>query len=595
VIEVRVGTDIRDNRNGPGNRSRAGTKKGSDSNAEAPRKPSGSTGSRPAAPAIDALGKGETAIYDNSAPPGREIVRPTIEPPPDAETDVSPTVRGVRPSAEPEEPEDSDNEPQDHRTVALDPVWAQPRRGQTRSRTSPPKPGPKVSTPPPLPPKNEPEAKNIHDEEEEETASGGAAPPLPQHATVAGDRYVIEALIGEGPESRVYRALDRRENRRCAIKEFSGESRNTMDALVASLEDYEGPVPGAISHKNVIEIFALARDRSRGPLVIMEYVAGGTLENVIQRKNRLLAPDEAARVYAPIVEAVAAANGQNLFVGDVHPRQIFPGAGTSEPKLDATAALLGHSNDELSVWLERRHRDDLAPELCAQEPEVGSASEVYAIGAALSNAVLGKSASEARKSMRAAPKELRQMLEKCLADDPADRHPSVAHVARALGELGAASPFATRIFASPVILIGAIAVVAVAGILFAGFQITKGPEQTILPAPQAECPEKTELDSTRALAPREGELAALKQYRALHARFPACNEVSAQIAQLVETDTIKGFKKEHRRKLRQVPDTQGELTEEQRREIAQSVGIVRAIDPNDDLVGYWSEKLRRAE
>lgn len=596
-----MGNDFRDQKNGAGGRAKAGPKK------NVPATPAGPPPLPASAKSIDALGKGETAIYDPNVKTGD--LAPQVV---DDDADAHPTLLNGRAEDYLDDPEIQKDAPVP--TQALEAVWTKPRTPKTTTRpptskhgntpvprltpaphakgnTPPPKltknatPVPRISTPPPAPVDDEP------DEVEEDATAGGPKDALAIGASLVDGRFVIEAHAGEGLESIVYRAMDRHENRRCALKEFSGDALVMMDALRKSLEDYEGPIPGSIAHKNVVEIYELVHDWTRGPILVMEYVAGGTLDALIQRKNRLLGPLEAAKVYAPIADAIATAHENGIFVGDVHPRQIMVGAGGSEPKLDATAALIAHNAADLADWLDRRQRDDLPPELLAAEPQVTSATDVYAIGAALSQAMYAKPAVETAKSLRSLSRGARPIFEKCLAQRTSDRYSSADQVAEALKRLGDNRSWLSPQIASPPVLIAVLAVVAVIGILLAGLVITKnsGP---VVPIVLNKCPPDSELEMVRASVARNDDLQAMKQYRELQARFPECMAFAVPLAQLSELESIRTLRRDHKKKLLEVRAAPGGLTSDQRREIGESVGVLRIIDPNDEQVRYWGDQLR---
>lgn len=565
---------------------------------------------------IDALGKGETAIYE----PGKsgDLPRPKISDD-DDDDDAHPTLLNERAEDYLDEPSVQNDGAVP--TQALEAVWTKPRPQKVTTRpptskhgnTPPPKltpapyakgntppprlttknaaPVPRVSTPPPP---LEEEEEEQREEIEESATAGEPKEALAIGTSLADGRFVIEAYVGEGAESIVYRAMDRHKNRRCAIKEFSGESQAMMEGLRKSLgEGFEGPVPGSIAHKNVVEIYELAFDWSRGPLLVMEYLAGGSLDATIQRKNRLPEPLDAAKIYLPILSAIAAAHEHEILVGDVHPRQIMVGTGGSEPKLDATAALISGGAIDLADWLDRRQHDDLAPELLAAEPQANIATDIYAIGAALSQVMYAKPASETAKSIRTLDRGVRPLFEKCLAPRTSDRFSSVQQAAEALRRVGETRPWWSKMpAASPPVLIAVLAVIAVVGILLAGLVITKDNNGPVVPILPNKCPPDSEMETARAAAARNEELQAMKQYRELQARFPECMTLAVPIAQLGDSENIRTLRRDHKKKLHQMRDAPGGFTADQRRDIAGSVDVLRIIDLDKDLVRYWGERLR---
>src|SRR5579862_3006194 len=91
------------------------------------------------------------------------------------------------------------------------------------------------------------------------------------------DRYVIEAVLGEGGMGRVYRALDPRLGRRVALKVMLAEGASeTARAEAAARMDREARAAAAFNHPNVVAIYEVG-EVDGSPYIAMELVAGSTL------------------------------------------------------------------------------------------------------------------------------------------------------------------------------------------------------------------------------------------------------------------------------------------------------------------------------
>lgn len=133
------------------------------------------------------------------------------------------------------------------------------------------------------------------------------------------DRYEVVRRVARGGMATVYEAIDMRLSRTVAIKvlhEGLGE-----DADFVRRFDTEARAAAHLTHPNVVAVFDQGVDRGR-PYIVMEYVEGSTLRQVITRE----APMDALRVLdlmEPVVGALAAAHGSGLIHRDVKPENVL--------------------------------------------------------------------------------------------------------------------------------------------------------------------------------------------------------------------------------------------------------------------------------
>lgn len=95
----------------------------------------------------------------------------------------------------------------------------------------------------------------------------------------AGPRYVVEALLGEGGRGEVYRAWDTVLRRYIALKRFS----RTNEGVPSYQEAWQEAIHlAAVQHPNVVTVYDFGVD-ARGAFLVMELVAGETLDEVVAR------------------------------------------------------------------------------------------------------------------------------------------------------------------------------------------------------------------------------------------------------------------------------------------------------------------------
>jgi serine/threonine-protein kinase len=95
------------------------------------------------------------------------------------------------------------------------------------------------------------------------------------------DRFVIEAVLGEGGMGRVYRALDPRLGRRVALKVMLAEGASeTARAQAAARMEREARAAAAFNHPNVVAIYEVG-EVDGSPYIAMELVSGRTLRSLM--------------------------------------------------------------------------------------------------------------------------------------------------------------------------------------------------------------------------------------------------------------------------------------------------------------------------
>ncbi len=138
-------------------------------------------------------------------------------------------------------------------------------------------------------------------------------------------RYEIDSELGRGAMGVVYRARDPRIDRTVAIKTVSLLGLEP-DAEQEYRERFvvEARAAGRLSHPRIVTIFDVAEDPyTLTPYIVMEYVSGRSLEEVLCTENGILPLDTALQVTQELAEALDYAHAQGIVHRDVKPSNII--------------------------------------------------------------------------------------------------------------------------------------------------------------------------------------------------------------------------------------------------------------------------------
>ena len=136
---------------------------------------------------------------------------------------------------------------------------------------------------------------------------------------VLDNRYELVEFIGKGGMALVYRAVDQRTGHSVAVKILRPEF--NQDAEFLGRFEREAVAASKMSHHNIVNLLDVGQDGDLRYLV-MEYVNGRTLKDVIRQKGAL-PPAVAAQIGIRILSALQHAHKNGIIHRDIKPQNIL--------------------------------------------------------------------------------------------------------------------------------------------------------------------------------------------------------------------------------------------------------------------------------
>jgi tRNA A-37 threonylcarbamoyl transferase component Bud32 len=196
--------------------------------------------------------------------------------------------------------------------------------------------------------------------------------------TILDSRFEVGELLARGGFANVLKAYDRDQQTRCAVKVFRGEVKDK--AWIQRRFEQEVAALGRIRHPHVVSIYAHGRAPSGAPYLVMEFIEGRNLREVLE--SGALSAGRAARLLRQLAAALDAIHAQDIWHRDVKPENVIvrhEGSAQEEAMLiDFSIAIVKDANETL-YGLSRAAGsfDYMAPEQAIGYAD--SSSDIYSL------------------------------------------------------------------------------------------------------------------------------------------------------------------------------------------------------------------------
>ncbi|MEQ1853256.1 MAG: serine/threonine-protein kinase, partial [Chthoniobacteraceae bacterium] len=212
--------------------------------------------------------------------------------------------------------------------------------------------------------------------------------------------YELQAVMGQGGQGTVYRAIDENLNRPVALKVLRTE--HVTDPKFVKQFEHEAQLTASINHPNVVRVFSSGAGED-GVFLAMELVDGGTFDDLMEKLGRV--PEaRALQIGIQIAQGLRAGLEKGMIHRDVKPGNIlFAKDGTAKIVDFGLAVFLEYESQATGdIWGTPYY---LSPERLNRQQE-DFRSDIYSLGAALFHAIAGRPPFEAEDASHVALKHL---------------------------------------------------------------------------------------------------------------------------------------------------------------------------------------------
>lgn len=206
-----------------------------------------------------------------------------------------------------------------------------------------------------------------------------------------GGRYQLEGVVGQGGMAEVYRGRDIRLDRVVAVKTLRQDM--ARDQTFQARFRREAQSAASLNHASIVAVYDTGEDDLDGmsiPFIVMEYVDGRTVKELIDDGRRLL-PERAMEITEGVLRALEYSHRNGIVHRDIKPANVML---TKQAEVKVMDFGIARSTAENQVTMTQTAQvigtaQYLSPEQARGE-RVDSRSDIYSTGCLLYELLTGQ-------------------------------------------------------------------------------------------------------------------------------------------------------------------------------------------------------------
>jgi len=212
---------------------------------------------------------------------------------------------------------------------------------------------------------------------------------------VLGGRYALGPMIGTGGMADVYIAEDKRLSRQVAVKILRSDL--LRDSTFVARFRKEALAAAGLSHPGIVAVYDSGEEEnsngSKTPYIVMEYVNGETLRELMERlksEGKLFPTNQVVEITQGILEALDYSHKKGIIHRDIKPGNVMMTENGDIKVMDfGIARALDESATMTNTWNVVGTAQYLSPEQ-ATGSNADARSDLYALGCLFYELVTGK-------------------------------------------------------------------------------------------------------------------------------------------------------------------------------------------------------------
>ena len=278
-----------------------------------------------------------------------------------------------------------------------------------------------------------------------------------------GERYQLDGVVGRGGMAEVYRAHDIRLDRTVAIKTLRTDL--ARDHTFQARFRREAQSAASLNHPSIVAVYDTGEDMATGlpvPYIVMEFVDGRTVRDLLQADHRLL-PERALEIIDGVLGALDYSHQSGIVHRDIKPGNVMVTRNGDIKVMDFGIARSMSDNQATMTQTAQviGTAQYLSPEQARGE-RVDARSDLYSTGCLMYELLTGRPPFTGDSPVAIAYQHVREnpvppsvvdpeipawadaIVLKAMAKDPADRYQSAAEmrmdIQRAMNGMAVAAP-----------------------------------------------------------------------------------------------------------------------------------------------------------